>query len=161
MLTPMNTKPMPTLINFHQSAKRHFYDADLLLMHHERSANAGQLYGFAAECGIKSLLIWQGYPSEPTGDLKKRKSNEKGNQNFRKHIHELVQNIHSLETFLDGRSGARYRVMLPSLHTFSDWHTDQRYYADSALPKSTPNWRQSAEEIMRMLDQALLDGASV
>lgn len=144
---------MPKPINFHQAARRHFHDADLLLIHHGRSAGAGQLYGFAAECGIKSLLVWQGYPSDPTtGDLGKGK--------LRKHIHELVQNIHVLDAFLDGRGAARYRAMLPSLHTFSNWRTEQRYYAESALPPAVPDWRLGAEEIMRMLDQTLLDGAT-
>lgn len=144
---------MPKTINFHEAARRHFQDADLLEVQHHRLAGAGQLYGLAAECGIKSLLVSQGYPSDPTtGDLAHRK--------LRKHVHELVNNIHMLDAFLDGRGAARYRAMLPNLNRFSNWHTEQRYYADQALPlASVTHWRVAADEVMRMLDQLLLDGA--
>ncbi len=140
-------------VNFHQAGKRHFNDAELL-HGHARNAAAGQLYGFAAECGIKSLLVWNGYPTDPTtGDIDEKKKPKK----FKKHIHELVQNINMLHAELSGRGAAKYLAMIPSINDFSDWHTKHRYYIDSALPSSLIKWRNASREIMEMLEQAMLD----
>lgn len=140
-------------VDFHHAGKRQFTDAELLLQH-ARNATAGQLYGFAAECGIKTLLVWSGYPTNPiTGDIDEKK----GKKKFRKHIHELVDNINMLHAYLDGRGAAKYLAMIPTIEDLSDWTTDHRYYADSALPPSLPKWRKASQEIMRMLDQAMLD----
>lgn len=139
-------------VDFRQAAKRHFKDAELL-MDQARQANAGHLYGFAAECGIKALLVWKGYPSDPvSGEIIEKKSKK-----FRVHIHELTKNINMVYTFLDGRGAARYLAMVPNIGDFSDWKTDHRYYIESALPPSVLNWRKVSREIMQMLDQAMLD----
>lgn len=141
------TKP----VDFHHAGKRHFNDAELLLRH-TRNATAGQLYGFAAECGIKSLLVLSGYPTDPaSGEIVEKK------RKFRKHIHELIKNINMLHTYLDGRGAAKYLAMLPSIAELSDWTTDHRYYTESALPPSLLKWRKASQEIMWMLDQAMLD----
>lgn len=61
------------VVDFRHAANRHYRDGNLL-MANGRQANAGQLYGFTAECGIKWLLVWKGYPSDPvTGELVERK----------------------------------------------------------------------------------------
>lgn len=139
------------LVDFHQAARRHFNDAELLLSQ-TRQANAGHLYGFAAECGVKALLVWKGYPSDPvSGDIEKKPNK------FRVHIHELTKNINMVYTFLDGRGAAKYLAMIPSIGDFSDWKTDHRYYIESELPPSVLNWRNASREIMHMLDQAMLD----
>ncbi len=139
-------------IDFHQAARRHFRDAELLAGH-ARQANAGHLYGFAAECGVKALLVWKGYPSDPvSGEII-----EKRPKKFRVHIHGLTKNINMVYTFLDGRGAAKYLAMIPSIGDFSDWKTDHRYYIESALPPSVLNWRNASREIMQMLDQAMLD----
>jgi hypothetical protein len=143
-------------VNFRQAAGRHYNDAELLMVN-GRQANAGQLYGFAAECGVKSLLLWKGYPSDPlTGDIRKTKK-----ERLRAHVHELVSNMHTLHAFLDGRGGAKYLAMIPSIGHFSDWKIDHRYYTDSALPASVTRWRIAAREIMQMLDQTAVDGAAL
>jgi hypothetical protein len=141
-------------VDFRHAAGRHFKDAELL-MANNRHANAGQLYGFAAECGIKFLLVWKGYPSDPlTGDIQK-------GETLRKHVNELVNNLHNqLRVELDGRGGARYLAMIPSIGHFSDWTIDQRYYTDSALPDSATKWRGAAREIIQMLDQTTVEEAA-
>lgn len=140
-------------VDFHNAGKRHFTDAELLFTL-SREASAGHLYGFAAECGIKTLLVWKDYPTDPdTGELVEKGHKKK----FRTHIHALVKNINTLRAFLDGRGAAKYLAMLPNLDNFSDWNIDHRYYADTALPSSLLKWREAAREIMRMLDEAMLD----
>lgn len=139
-------------VDFHQAAKRHFTDAELL-MKHGRQSNAGHLYGFVAECGIKCLLVWKGYPTNPDmGEIVEKQ------RKFRTHIHELVNNINMIHAFLDGRGAAKYLTMIPSIGHFSNWKTDHRYYVDSALPSSITDWGNASQEVMRMLDQAMLDG---
>lgn len=145
------TKP----VDFHQAAKRHFHDAEML-MGHSREATAGHLYGFTAECGIKSLLVWKGYPTDPvSGDIVEKK------KKFRAHIHELIKNINMLRAFLDGRGAARYLAMIPGIGNFSDWKTNHRYYIDSALPPSVSKWREASREVLRMLDEVTLDGETI
>lgn len=140
-------------VDFRHAAGRHYSDGNLLWANN-RHANAGQLYGFTAECGIKWLLAWNGYPSDPkTGDIEKEKKKK-----FRAHIHELIKNIHMLNTFLEGRGASKYLAMIPNIRKFSDWKTDHRYYVDSALPSSVADWKKAAHETMQMLNEALLDG---
>ena len=140
-------------VDFHHAGKRHFTDAELLIKL-KRDASAGQLYGFAAECGIKTLLVWNGYPTDPvSGELVEQGKKKR----FRAHIHEFVKNINTIRTFLDGRGAAKYLAMIPNVGNFSDWKTDHRYYRDSALPPSLNKWREASREIMRMLDEAMLD----
>lgn len=127
-----------------------------MLLDHERKATAGQLYGFAAECGIKSLLVWNGYPTDPiSGELAEKK------KKFRAHIHELVNNINTLQAFLDGRGAAKYLAMIPNVSNFADWTTAHRYYTDAALPPSLAKWREASREILQMLDEAMLDKGTV
>ena len=139
---------MPTgkPVDFHQAGKRHFSDAELLRTH-ARNAAAGQLYGFAAECGIKFLLIKQGYPTDPTtGELVDR--------HVKIHINKLVQTINTL---LEGRNAAQYLANIPHFADFFDWATDHRYYLDSHIPPSLSKWQNASREVMLMLDQLLLD----
>ena len=134
------------MISFRESAKRHYNDAELLLSN-TRRANAGQLYGFAAECGLKALLIWHGYsPNPSTGDIDK---------NCRIHINKLVNNVAS---FLGGRGADKYLSMIPSVSKFSTWTIDHRYWVEAALPNNIIDWRSATIEVMNMLDQAITDG---
>jgi hypothetical protein len=48
--------------------------------------------------------------------------------------------------------------MMPNLKAFSNWDTSHRYYDELSIPTSLTNWRTAAEEVIRMLDQAKLDG---
>ncbi|MBI5592255.1 MAG: hypothetical protein HY881_17455 [Deltaproteobacteria bacterium] len=98
--------------------------------------------------------MWNGYPTDPiSGELNEKKKGRK----FKTHIDELVKNINMFQTFLDGRGAAKYFAMIPNIVNFSDWKTDHRYYTDSALPPSLSKWRVASREIMRMLDEAMLD----
>jgi hypothetical protein len=44
------------MVNFYESSKRHYVDV-VLLQNNDRLPNAGQLYGFSAECGVKALMV--------------------------------------------------------------------------------------------------------
>jgi hypothetical protein len=148
---------MPSTVNFPLAAKRHWYDASLLESN-GRTGNAGQLYGFSAECGIKSLLIGLGYPCDHDGSPEKKKNLPSGVPEIRKHIHELVGVIGDIQIYASGRSGAKYSAMFPSINNFAKWSTEHRYWVDAAIPNSLPAWKAAAKEVMGMLDAAFLDG---
>jgi hypothetical protein len=135
-------------VDFYSSARRHHADAELLEAY-GRLPNAGHLYGFVAECGLKALLMWHGCQSDIHGSP----ANETG---FRKHIDRLVlpKTLSDVKLFLHGRSGANFLAMIPLIDGFLDWSVDHRYYAETALPASLPKWRAAARQVGRMLDYA-------
>ena len=74
MTTPtLTTAPMTYPADFTGAHRRHWQDAELLFAEH-RWANADQLYGFSAECGLKAVL-------KKDGELIEGK--------YKTHIHEL------------------------------------------------------------------------
>ncbi len=98
------------------AAMRHFNDA-VTLEEHERLANADQLFGFAAECGIKSALV--------------ASSNQNLAGKHREHVDRLW-GLASLQSF-----SPRFRSLIVVLRAleqpFSDWSTDHRYLADDVV----------------------------
>lgn len=145
---------MPSTADYPLAAKRHWYDA-ILLEDNRRTGNAGQLYGFSAECGVKALLVALGYPTDPDGSPAKPPA---GTLKVREHIHQLVRIIGAINSEIAGRNGAKYTAMISNITKFSNWSTDHRYLADAAIPNSLPVWKLAAEEVMRMLETASIDG---
>lgn len=141
-------------INFHGAALRHYEDA-CLLHQNQREANAGHLYGFVAECGLKSILIAAGLATEPNGDITKVK---KGSD-FRWHADKLANQVGLVKSFLEGRKLAEYLAHIPDIGNFSDWNTDHRYYDVASIPASLEQWCVAALQVMKMLDVAKADGA--
>jgi hypothetical protein len=147
-------------VNFSASAKRHFDDA-LFLEKDSRIANAGQLYGFCAECGIKALLISLGYPTDADGSPIDRKEHKKQDPQvpyIREHINKLIEIKNEIDTYASGRSGAKYLALIPNIDSFSDWLVEHRYYAQHQIPLSLPAWKSSSTEMMKMMDVAFIDG---
>jgi len=148
------------MIDFKSSAIRHFDDAGFLEAD-KREANAGQLYGFCAECGIKALLIALGYPTDADGSpigRKALKNHPDKPPYIREHIDVLVAIKIEIENCASGRSGAKYLALIPSIDSFSDWSTDYRYFDQHKIPPSLPAWKGAAAEIMKMMDEAFIDG---
>lgn len=139
-------------VDFPASARRHMTDAALLEAN-GRLPNAGYLYGYVAECGLKAILILHGYPTDSEGS-------PLNTDNFKVHINRLVvpTTITSLRTFLSGRSAATFLSLIPSISDFSDWDVAHRYYAEAALPGSFAKWKAAALEVGRMLDHARTSG---
>lgn len=139
-------------VNYAQSARRHFHDAEQLLGSN-RHGNAGHLFGFAAESGLKALLVACGVPTDVDGGIPQ-------GHRLRTHVpvlgDRLVTDGHLVP---DGRFASVYTAKVSSLGNLRDWSIDHRYWADAALPiVSVSRWRQCAGEIMAMLDQASEDG---
>ncbi len=147
----------PVLVSYFESARRHFHDAGVLLGG-SRSANAGQLFGIAAECGIKAILVASRVPVGTDGSLD-RPPGVKG-KGFKEHWPQLRQALTDLAAAIpDGRTATTYLSLIPNLTHFSDWLIEHRYWRDGALPlTSVARWQAAATEVMAALDQAKEDG---
>jgi len=100
--------------NFRNAARRHWNDGRTLT-NCNRMDNADQLYGFAAECALKSALVVLGLFHE---------------QAHRKHINELWSKM----------QGTRFYSAFPGLaqllvgtNPFADWDVRQRYFEDGYI----------------------------
>lgn len=140
-------------INFHGAALRHHSDA-VFLQADRRNANAGHLYGFVAECGLKALLVAGGLQTKSDGDIEQ---NRKG-ANFRLHVDKLANQINMIHSFLDGRTMTGYLAHIPDIANFCDWDTSHRYFDESQIPAALERWGAAALQVMKMLDMAKADG---
>jgi hypothetical protein len=134
-------------VNYRASAQRHYKDAEFL---HEskRMPNADQLYGLAAECALKAVMVGLGAGTSPVGDLADRQ--------HRVHIDALWAEFRA---FADGRKGARYLNKLSVDNPFSDWRIEYRYADDNHVPpKAIFAHRTGAYEALVALERALADG---
>ena len=157
----MNTLPATVApVAYEQVARRHFSDAETLF-NQGRLANAGQLYGFVAECGLKAMLIACGVTPGADGGIPGEHPAKQGKSHpLRQHMPSLTGRITAHGQLIpDGPQATKYMAIMPSLGHYSDWSVDHRYWRDAALPlTSVANWRSAAQEVSAMLDQAKQDG---
>jgi hypothetical protein len=106
--------------DFTGAAVRHFDDAKLLLKD-ARTANADQLFGFAAECALKSALV--GLPAFRNGEELARR--------YWEHISQLWHLV--LPSSVCRRHRALATVLTSLRGSFDDWSTSQRYAADGEI----------------------------
>lgn len=144
---PPPAPPVPD-VDYVQAAMRHKKDADAL-GGNNRLANAGQLYGFVAECGLKALLIVCGVVPDANGEIPK-------GHRFRQHFPALPDRIVADGHLIpDSARAAQYLTSLQFIGDFKDWTTDHRYWRDAAIPLAlVPTWKKAAEEILAALDRA-------
>lgn len=119
---------------------RHWDDAERLLQA-QRWANADHLYGFAAECGLKRLMLAFGMPYDAAKD---RPQNEKD----RKHADEAWARFESY------RSGAILGAgYVPAIvgNPFSQWSASQRYAHHSNFDQARANGHRDGADAVRTL----------
>lgn len=133
-------------VDYVVAARRHIRDAHLL-QHDGRLANAGQLFGISVECGLKSLLVRGGAPTDAQGNLLSP---------YREHMPKLGTLINGLMTLPDGRAAGLLHSRLPNLASMANWKVDHRYWRESAIPLTTSieAWEWSALEMDALLDEA-------
>lgn len=148
---------VPVRVNYSESARRHFIDASTLLGG-SRQANAGQLFGIAAECGIKAILVACQVPVDADGSINKP-TGVRG-KGFKEHWPHLGQALTNMASAIpDSRTASTYLSLIPNLSHFSDWLIEHRYWRDAALPlTSIARWQTAASEVMAALDKAKEDG---
>jgi hypothetical protein len=134
-------------VDFSESARRHFEDAGSL-REGKRHPNADQLYGIAAECALKAIMVGLGAPTKPTGDLADPK--------HWKHLPELWAEFQAFPT---GRAGARYLSVLPRDNPFDDWGVAQRYAptASVKVPAVEAHFK-ATRAVLAALQRAAEDG---
>jgi len=134
-------------IKFQEAARRHFQDAEML-KEAKRMPNADHLYGLAAECALKAVMVALGVPTRTDGDIDDR--------THRVHVNTLWEQF---KVFADGREGARYVSPIPSDNPFADWDVSQRYAGDDHVSaKAVIEHSKGARAVMVALARAVADG---
>ncbi|MGQ6049908.1 hypothetical protein ACUNHQ_10685 [Serratia sp. IR-2025] len=141
------------MVDFVGSAKRHYTDAGILEAQ-QRVENAGQLYGFFAECSLKALMIANGYPVDANGSPLRSKRGP----HLRKHIHEICLLINQIDATFCNRKSSNYLSMIPNINDFGDWDIDHRYCSTTEIPQSLEKWKAACQQIITMMQKADLDG---
>jgi hypothetical protein len=132
--------------DFLDAHARHWDDAESLYLS-ERWANADHLYGIAAECGLKRLMMRFGMEvDEETG----RPTDSKD----RKHVNGAWERF---ESYRRGKEeGTRY--VLPS-NPFCAWDVSDRYAHQSNFDRSRAQSHQAGARIVReLIKKAQLEG---
>ncbi|QUV86535.1 SAM-dependent methyltransferase [Chloracidobacterium aggregatum] len=127
--------------------ERHWEDAEHLFQS-GRWANADHLYGLAAECGLKKLMLAFGMSYDTSRD---RPDNKKD----RVHADGVWARFESYRCRRP--QGARYVLAVPN--PFSDWHISQRYAHQSNFGQDRVQKHQAgAASVRRLIRQAQKEG---
>lgn len=133
--------------DFLDAHKRHWDDAERLL-DSKRWANADHLYGMAAECGLKKLMLAFGMTFDAAKDRPADVSD-------RKHIDAIWTRFESY------RSGHHkgVRFALPTENPFVDWAVSQRYAPQNHFDVVRVIAHQAGANLVRQLvNKAVLEG---
>ena len=137
---------MPHDADFTDANRRHWEDAELL-HEHSRWANADQLYGFSAECGLKAVMKELGMQVDDIGRPEVLK--------YRQHVQDLWPEFVS---FAEEKGGARYLGLLPNDRSFADWSHHDRYANRSHFRAvHVEHHREAARKVLAMVAFATED----
>lgn len=133
--------------DFSNAHGRHWEDAELLF-DSDRWANADQLYGFSAECGLKAVMMSFEMPVDSAGT-----PTEPKNKSHVQHLWPIFQ------AFLEGRRANRYLRLLPKGEPFVNWSHHDRYANREHFSEEnvTPH-REAARGIRGMVRRLIQDG---
>jgi hypothetical protein len=126
---------------------RHFDDAERLFKA-TRWANADHLYGMAAECGLKQLMIAFGMNVDlSTGSPVDKYDRFHANQAWTR-----------FESYRSGHhTGVRYQ--LPPDDPFFDWDVSQRYAHQANFSRGVVEpHRKGAESVYELIAKAVFEG---
>lgn len=148
---------MPTTTHsaFAPAAHRHLDDAEYLHKA-KRWANADHLTGFAAECGLKAILIsYLGGKLTEKG-LPTHDDIPSGSKSYG-HIDRLWD---QLGATVAGRNAAQYSALISAPNPFSAWKVDERYSDGAHIDETrvTQHLAQ-AKRILSLHEQAQINGA--
>ncbi len=126
--------------DFLDAHERHWQDAELLFQD-SRLANADHLYGMAAECGLKRLMVVFGMQCDSSGTPIRDKF----------HVDKVWTRY---ETYCAGRP----QYTLPE-NPFADWTVDQRYANRTNFDQNRVNRHKDGASIVKhLLDKARREG---
>lgn len=133
--------------DFIDAMDRHWQDAELLLGN-ERWANADHLYGFAAESGLKGLMLAFGMQFNATKGMPTEQKDQK---------HADVIWVR-YESYRSGHhKGADY--LLPTENPFDNWKASDRYASQNEFNHDhTKPHQRGAELVRQLVKKAKLEG---
>ena len=131
-------------LNAHQ---RHWVDAEHLLQA-QRWANADHLYGMAAECGLKRLMLAFGMPYDAARD-------RPAQQDDRVHANGAWARF---ESYRSGHAqGTSYALSLGN--PFANWQVSDRYTHQSNFDQARAQGHQiGAQAVRNLIAQAQREG---
>lgn len=126
--------------DFLDAHERHWQDAELLFQN-SRLANADHLYGMAAECGLKRLMLAFGMPCDRSGTP----------------IHDKVHADNVWIRYESYNSGRPQYTLPPN--PFANWNVNQRYAHQRHFDKNLVEpHRRGAAVVRKLLDEAQREG---
>ena len=133
--------------DFLDAHDRHWDDAEILFAAN-RFANADHLYGIAAECGLKRLMLIFGMPVDPD-------TGSPNSKDDRKHPNDLWIRF---ECYRSGKAaGTGYA--LTSANPFGSWHVSDRYAHQSNFDQTRVEGHQAgAQEVHNLIGKAKREG---
>ena len=133
--------------DYRDALDRHWLDAEDLNVR-GRFANADHLYGVAAECGLKFMMILFGMNTDPAkGDPTNRKDWVHADGAWTRY-----------EAYRSG-IGSGIKYALPASNLFSDWRVSQRYGHRGNFDATRASRHRAGTIIVRkMTAQARADG---
>jgi hypothetical protein len=133
--------------DFKDAAARHMIDAEILFDKGHR-ANADHLFGIAAECSLKAVMVGLGMDTHSSGTPKDKA--------HKVHINLLWAAFHS---FAQGRMAARYLEAIGTESPFSNWDIHQRYAPRGTFgATAVTSHRSAAHQCEQTMHQAQIDG---
>lgn len=133
--------------DFLDAHERHWDDAESLL-HVGRWANADHLYGMAAECGLKRLMIEFGMKTIP-------KTGSPADKRDSRHANDIWDRF---ESYRDGKvEGSGY--ILPRANPFDNWNVSDRYAHQSNFDQArAQSHKAGAQDVRALIAKAQREG---
>ena len=133
--------------DFHDAHNRHWQDGEQLFQA-QRWANADHLFGMAAECGLKRLMLVFEMPFDTNKNRPQMSQDQK-------HADGVWARY---ETYRSGHhQGVNYN--LSSANPFQDWRVSQRYANQCHFDQARVEpHRDGAEKVRRLIRKAQRDG---
>ncbi|POA51182.1 MULTISPECIES: SAM-dependent methyltransferase [unclassified Pseudomonas] len=132
--------------DFLDAHQRHMVDAEMLFLA-SRLANSDQLFGFAAECGLKTLMLHFGMVIKQDGSPKGTDDRVHADKVWGRYDTYRANSVH----------GANYA--LPSQNPFQDWGAPQRYvHSGEILQPRVDAHRAAAGAVAALVRKARLEG---
>ncbi len=127
--------------DFLDAHERHWDDAERLL-HAQRWANADHLFGMAAECGLKRLMLAFGMHYDTARDRPTQSAD-------RQHANSIWARFESYRC--GHHQGAGYALTTPN--PFANWDVGQRYAHQSNFDQARVQAHQAGANLIRQLVQ--------
>ena len=145
MADPAPSKPPVGITEFLDAHHRHWCDAEFLF-NDGRFANADQLYGFCAECGLKAAMVRFGMRVDERG---------RPEEPYSKHLPALWP---LFKAFVAQQDARRHLPDFPEGNPFGNWTVHDRYRrADHATKTFVEHHRTGAQNVAEMVRRLMRD----